>query len=633
MQLSRHVTTAAARVTALLGTLTVGWLLTSAPAYAVEPFTLPDELVDQSAVIQDEAAVRAAQDRLFDGTGLQLFVVYVDDFSGLSGPEWADQTAELSGLGDKDLLVAVATQDRSWGDSISHDSGLSDGQLDDVAADFIEPELRANDWDGAAIGAAEGYLEAATAPSTGWYGVAGVGGVALAGYGLHRGRKWSRARKAREEQQESLEQSSQRIGGLLVALDSALTAAEGELQYAEAEFSPDLTTPFREALTASRQESLEAYRLRETIGQQDPETDYASMVDRYRSLEQLVTRAGARLDEHATAFNELRALADRAPQRIEELVAAFAAVSLRAQDGVALAEARADLPTGQRERIGVVSHECQGLHAQGRQALEQARERVAAGEPEDAVMPLKAAEEALSGLTGRADLLGDLDALQAQWSELLSTAAASLSRDVADAARLAPQDPAVTQPAQDARTALARVGDPGEDPVELAQDLGDIERALDGALGTYREAEERRLKEVKAATDQLARSRATVDAMRAELSSNRAHANNTALSRASEAQSLLAQGEALIDTDPGQAHPILREAANRASSAMNSISSVRASAQESSSSGWGSSWSGSSSSSRSRSRNRSRSRSRSSRSRSSSRRSSRSSRSSRGGRF
>lgn len=623
------------RFAALLTVVASGWLVGGAAAHAEEPFPLPDELVDQVGAVEDEAAVRAAQDRLFEEADLQLFVVYVDNFGGLSGPEWADQTAELSHLGDHDLLVAVATGERSWGDSIADGSGLSDDQLDDVASERIEPALRSDDWDGAAIGAAEGYLEAATAPSRAWVGFAGVGGVALLGFGAFRGRRWLRQRREQAEVEEALEETAQRVGGQLVALDTALTAAEGELQYAEAEFAPDLTAPFREALTASREESLEAFRLQEQIAGLDPEQETASIRDRYRTLEQLVARAGARLDEHATAFNELRALADRAPQRIEELTAGLAGAASRVRDGLAVAAARADLPAGQRAGLDAMAEEARTLQDHADHALEQARERVAAGEPEDAVLPLKAAEEALAGLTARADQLSDLDALLVQWRQLLTAAGDSLTQDVADAERLAPQDPSVSGPAQDARAALARVGDGAEDPVELAEDLGDIERRLDAALGSYREAEERRLKELRAAKDQLTRTEARVRSMESELAANRTYATATALARASEARALLTEGHALLETDPAGAHTTLRDAASRAASALNSIRDVRHNAESrTSSSGWGSSWGGSRSGSRSSRSRRSRSSSRSrSRSRSSSRRSSRSSRSSRGGRF
>lgn len=628
---------AGVRLAALI-TLVVGcWLAGGTAAHAEDPFPLPDELVDQVGVMEDEAAVRAAQERLFEEADLQLFVVYVDNFGGLSGPEWADQTAELSHLGDRDLLVAVATGERSWGDSVAEGSGLSEGQLDDVAAERIEPALREDDWDGAAIGAAEGYLEAANAPSRGWVGAAGVGGVALLGYGAFRGQRWLRQRREQAEVEEAIAETAQRVGGQLVALDTALTAAEGELQYAEAEFAPEVTAPFREALTTSRQESLEAFGLQEQIAGQDPGQESDSIRDRYRNLEQLIHRAGTRLDEHATAFNELRALADRAPQRIEELTAALAGASSRVNDGLSVAAARADLPSGQRAGLEAMGEQARVQQGHADRALAQARERVEAGEPEDAVLPLKAAEEALAGLTARADQLSDLDVLLAQWRQLLTAAADSLTQDVADAERLAPQDPAVNGPAQEARAALAQVGDGAEDPVELAEGLGDIERRLDAALVPYREAEERRLKEVKAAQDQLVRTESRVRSMESELAVNRSYATATALTRASEARALLTEGRTLLETDPAQAHTALRDAASRAASALNSIHDVRHNADTSSSSGgWGSTWSASRSRSRSSSRRsrRSSSSSRSrSRSRSSSRRSSRSSRSSRGGRF
>ncbi|HEY9370726.1 MAG TPA: TPM domain-containing protein, partial [Streptomyces sp.] len=138
------------------------WLVVPAVsgARADDPVTLSREgqITDRAGALGERrAAVAEALDTLYDDRRLQLFVVYVRDFSGRSAQSWADATADRNGLGQDDVLLAVATQGRQYAYTVDEGSPLTDPQLDDVARTAIEPALRQNDWAGAAIGAADGY--------------------------------------------------------------------------------------------------------------------------------------------------------------------------------------------------------------------------------------------------------------------------------------------------------------------------------------------------------------------------------------------------------------------------------------------------------------------------------------------
>ncbi|WP_143661730.1 TPM domain-containing protein, partial [Streptomyces sp. st170] len=149
----------AALVSALLA---VGWLVLPAavPARADDPVELSrdGQITDRVGALGDRTGpVEDALDRLYEEQRVQLFVVYVRDFSGRSGQAWSDETAGRNGLGQDDVLLAVATHDRQYAYSVDADSRLTDDQLRNVAGTAIEPALRENDWAGAAIGAADGY--------------------------------------------------------------------------------------------------------------------------------------------------------------------------------------------------------------------------------------------------------------------------------------------------------------------------------------------------------------------------------------------------------------------------------------------------------------------------------------------
>ena len=65
-----------------------------ARAAAEQPFRMATQVEDRAGVLGDrQAEVEAALQTLQDAERVQLWVVYVDTFSGLGAQEWADQTA------------------------------------------------------------------------------------------------------------------------------------------------------------------------------------------------------------------------------------------------------------------------------------------------------------------------------------------------------------------------------------------------------------------------------------------------------------------------------------------------------------------------------------------------------------
>ncbi|UWE12442.1 TPM domain-containing protein [Actinacidiphila bryophytorum] len=146
---------------AALGALALAVLLPQpGQAAADDPITLSTDgqITDRVGALQGRTAeVTTALNRLYDARHLQLFVAYVNGFSGRSPQDWANATATRSGLGRQDILLAVATHDRQYAVSADQDSGLTQAQLDEVSSTAIEPALRQNDWAGAAVGAAGGY--------------------------------------------------------------------------------------------------------------------------------------------------------------------------------------------------------------------------------------------------------------------------------------------------------------------------------------------------------------------------------------------------------------------------------------------------------------------------------------------
>ncbi|MFJ8693981.1 TPM domain-containing protein [Streptomyces roseolilacinus] len=289
--------------------------------------------------------VARALDRLYDEQRLQLFVVYVRDFSGRSPQQWADATADRNGLGTDDVLLAVATRERRYAYTADAAGRLTQERLDEVARTAVEPALRADDWAGAAIGAAEGYgavlagrpvpVPAITpgTPDPGDGGSPGAdlvvpvvlvaGALAVAGYAYTSRRRRARTRTTPHggvavPEVRDLDERTRRT---LVETDDAVRTSREELGFAVAQFGEAAAKPFAEAVAYAEDELTAAFRLRQRLDDAEPEDE----VTRRAMLEEITARcadAGRRLDQESAAFDELRDLERTAPAALAAAEAA-----------------------------------------------------------------------------------------------------------------------------------------------------------------------------------------------------------------------------------------------------------------------------------------------------------------------
>lgn len=158
------------RVVRLFGavlTILVAGLLWATPAGAQPPFKLTDHITDSTGVLtaSDRAAVSEALDRLYRDRHIQLWVVYVDNFNRFKPDNWADKTRSVSGIGDHDALLAVATNTKLYAFSVPPQvPGLTPAELNSLRSNQIEPVLGAKNWAGVAVAAADGLDKSASPP-------------------------------------------------------------------------------------------------------------------------------------------------------------------------------------------------------------------------------------------------------------------------------------------------------------------------------------------------------------------------------------------------------------------------------------------------------------------------------------
>lgn len=534
-----------ALLTGLLATLfAVCWLALpgTAGARAEDPVELSrdGQITDRVGALEDRtAAVEDALDRLYADRRVQLFVVYVRDFSGRSGQTWSDETANRNGLGQDDVLLSVATHARQYAYSVDAGSRLTDEQLLEVAGTAIEPALRENDWAGAAIGAADGYAAVlagrpVTAPAitpgpadpgTGTSGpsgagdfilpvvvVGGAGALAVLAYTRRRRRSatrttpaatgWGRGAQAggAPKPPTPLPELDAQAKEVLVDTDDAVRTSEEELGFATAQFGEEAAMPFTGAVARAKDELTRSFRLRQQLDDAFPEDD----ATRRRMLEEILTRCAAaneELDAVAADFDRLRALERNAPEALTAVETTFRTLTGR----VSVAEATV---AGMGERYG---HEAAAPvggdveQAKDRlvfatSALNEARQAVDATDHARAAVGIRAAE----GAVGQAaTLIDSVDRRSAELGEAAGKLPAALTEtetDLADARGLLEGTTPATSTAglrgrvARAETVLTTVREAMAagpyDPVGALRRVEEADAALDEALAGAREQEQ-----------------------------------------------------------------------------------------------------------------------------------------------
>ncbi|WP_029663053.1 TPM domain-containing protein [Cellulomonas sp. KRMCY2] len=545
-------------------------VLAAGPAAAEPPIDVAGDITDTAQVLGGRTAeVTAALDQLAADTRYQLFVVFVDTFDGADGLDWANDTAERSGLGVNDLLLAVAVEDRRYGVSVDNAVPLTDDQLSAVAYDRIEPKLGESDWAGAAVAAAEGYRDAAgggsgTGSGSGsgsfpWIPLLAVGGILLLIVVIVRSRRAVAPAGARGPDGRPVqglaalptEELNRRASQALVAIDDAIKTSEQELGFAEAQFGLEATRTFGQVLTESRARTARAFTLRQQLDDSVPETEpqrRGMLLEVLALCEQVDTA----LDAQAEEFDRLRDLQARAPQVLQETDQR----AVEVQGRVPAARATLDQLATTYPAASLAS--VSGNVDQATALLAHARASVAQGtavvetDRGAAVALARAAEDAVAQsvtLLAAVDRAGeDLAAAGTR----IDAALASLGADVADAARLAPQDAAVTAAAAVASQAItsAQAERSTGDPLAALRRLTEAEAALDAALAPARDQAEQLARARGHLSQLLGRLGSQIRAVSEFIETRRGAVGAEARTRLAEAARLAQHAEQTGGTDP-----------------------------------------------------------------------------------
>lgn len=283
-----------------------------------------------------EQQIQQAIDQLQQQTGVTLHVAYVDTFTGASGPKaWGQETKQANGFGSSDALLAIAVDGREY----AFPQGQVSGDQEAFENSVIVPQLRADDWSGAAVAAAQGMESVArtgsvadtgSTPSSGNDSGIDFGLVLLYVLGaillatvvttlLGRRKKKKAVAQKRQAVLEEMRTAEQRAGSMLVQLDDALETSEQEVGFAEAEFGSGAVGPYREVLVSAGGKVREAFALKQKLDDTIEDTDEERRTWAARIVD-LCEEARAELDAQAASFEELRALEQNAPQTLAAIV-------------------------------------------------------------------------------------------------------------------------------------------------------------------------------------------------------------------------------------------------------------------------------------------------------------------------
>jgi serine/threonine-protein kinase len=129
----------------------------AAPSASAPSVQLSRYITDQSGVLTapGRAAVERALDKLYANRNVHLWVVYVNNFSGLRPLRWAEDTMRANGLTATDALLAIATDERHFSFRVPA-AVTTPVNAEAIRRDRIEPAVSRAEWARAAIAAANG---------------------------------------------------------------------------------------------------------------------------------------------------------------------------------------------------------------------------------------------------------------------------------------------------------------------------------------------------------------------------------------------------------------------------------------------------------------------------------------------
>lgn len=571
----------------LLGGLAGGPAVAGAIRPVEDPFMVNGRVSDLAGVLTrgEVTEITTAIDSLGENASIDLFVVYVDTYTGSSPADWAGDTAELSGMGRNDVLLTVAVEDRMWSISTDNDSALTQGDAEELFVTSGERDLARDDWAQAPISyaqAIESHLVDPNPPPGAPGGAAQpvnfglilaiTAGVAAVAYFLIRGRRSKHPEKVSGSKLEQLPlpELSKRAGAALVQVDNELRSSEQELGFAQAQFGLQATESYSRTLAQAKKDATAAFEAQKKLDDTVPDTD-AEKRKYYLTIINISEKVHQALMAEKKSFDELRAMESRAGEVLEQMGTRADEVAARVEGARSVvASLSGQYTPSALASVSENPDQADSLLHSARQAITAGQERLAAEDRSSAVVNARIAEQAIDSAAKLLDEVNGANTALKEAGPKLEAALESITADVRDANRLAPSDQNVVA-ARDAAQLAIESGisaQEGGDPLAALQQLGTAEARLDKVLEGYRQRAEVVSRTQGLFDQQVDAVRHRVARADALVTANRGAMDTRPRTLASEAARYLADAESLRSTDPERALAALNQAGKLASDAI-----------------------------------------------------------------
>ncbi|OZC56741.1 hypothetical protein CH267_10065 [Rhodococcus sp. 06-621-2] len=580
-------------LTSMLGLATL--IGVTAPASAEAPSRLAGQITDSVGALDESELVdvQAAIDDLYNSAQLRLWVTYVADFDNLSAEQWAQQTYRASDFGQRDVLLAVATVDRSY--YLAVDTSLdriTASEQTDIRTDDVEPALREQDWSGAAIVAAgslgEAYASSGSGgSSTPWLIGAGVVVVAGGGAVVYSSRRNKARRQAGIDAAHNIDPTDTaalsalpleildaRAHTMLVETDNAVRSSEEELSIARSEFGDTTSAPFITAFEEAKKALGTAFEIRQRLDDAIPETPE----QRRSMLIQIISscgRADHELNSRVAEFESMRDLLINADSKLDSLTQAVVELTVRVPESDAVLKAlHTEFAEPALASISSNITMAQEDIELAERNIEVGREAATkpAGQQGELVSAIRTAEKAVD--QARA-LLDGVDHAQNDIRNAIATLPAAIDdvrRDIQNAATLAEHGGQELQNARAAAEQALRIAEESKatDPLGSFTQLVAADQHLDAVIADATEAKTQDdLLRSRLARD-LGGAQSQITAAKDYISTRRGGVGAEARTRLAEAERHFAAARQLESSDPAKAIQHAQAAAQLASRASQS---------------------------------------------------------------
>ena len=564
-------------------------------AVAQAPTTYTDVVTDNAGVLSEAEKgklVEAIQD-VQRKEQSKIYVVFTEDFGGLSGEEWAKQAKQRND-GRNVLVYGVAVKSRDYG--LAYGADWKSGDVDDMKKAAYN-KLVESDYYGSAMALvdASSTSSGSSGSNAAWLG-GGVAAVVATGAGLA-----AYSRRKRTKQTASMTADARAInpkdtGSLmalpidvleklsqeeLVSTDESIRKARAELDMATAEFGAERTRSFVRALNHSTTTLQRAFGIRAQLDDTIPESEderRAMLVDIVSSCGQ----ADDALDAEAENFAALRDVLINADSNLAKLTQTM--VDLRGrlpQAEQTLDRLRGEHPASMLTSIADNTQLASEHLEHADTALNDARALTTqpAGQQGGLVEALQAAEksthEADKLLAGIEHAEENIRMAQSNLSALVT----EVEQEIAEAGSLrargqeqgtqadwASLDGAVTA----AQAALSTARDKGEDdPLGAYTALADADAVLDVQLDNVRESSASQERRLQILDNAMAAAQSRLTAAEDLISTRGRVIGSAARTQLAEAQRRFASAQNQRTRDTGAAVADAQAASQAAQNALN----------------------------------------------------------------